>query len=769
MEASNADLKSQFKFRGKMIPYWSLRGANSWGSFVVDNTSRSGRPRPLHPPPCPFCGIVTGRSQAERVSVVSFNDESYFITDNNNPIVHNQLLIFPCPRKDSEGFLEHRIDIVASDVELMIKLTRDGFSGLPCRHNDGSSPAVRLESSGESAAIYSRPWAAYINAFPGSGRSVQHLHINCLPAHHVPILDAEPAPWQVSRDPETGAGISRFSGTSFYGLVIEGDGAAVAQTVARLHVEMNTWEHPYNLLVYPNPAKGAGQPETRVAVLPRDQEYCEAADQRVGGLEFLTGVLIPSANRLPAMDTIQRDLTFWQSTLKTDGRLKLERRLRGTLGMPVIGNAVYAEPSAEAAGVSQTIRCQPVVRPNRAFEEAQDVLGYWRILPKTDGQVLGNVREKSSVLVRVTRASICQSDRRVLQGNKSSDIKKKASENKTLVLGHEAGGYIVDPGPWGSELEAGEKVVVLPHLTCDTCDYCRSYMQNLCRKMKHLGFHLDGSMAELMCFPYQCILPVGPDFPDDALPLVEPLACVLRALFRIKEQLSNLANSSAQYQHSANPFTIYGGGPMGCLTARAVQRFWPDIEVRIVEPLKARCEAVRRSGIADLVIENIREGEENHISFVASSKLQAALGALASTWNGGTVVLFSGINTDDLAADDQENQARARNLESIHRGEGDVIESFPLGKRYRLVGSSGYNYDDARRSQYELLRHYEHYARIQNVRLEGLDASQAFYILTGESRRFNTPAVEALLSADGVYDAAHGKDIAETIKPLLRL
>lgn len=162
--------------------------------------------------------------------------------------------------------------------------------------------------------------------------------------------------------------------------------------------------------------------------------------------------------------------------------------------------------------------------------------------------------------------------------------------------------------------------------------------------MKHLGFHLHGTMAELMSFPYQCILPVGSNFPDDALPLVEPLACVLRALFRVKDQLAKLSSDSAKSSHSTNPFTVYGAGPMGCLAARAVKRFWPDIRVKMMEPIKERCIVVQRSGIADDVVQGISRGEENHISFVASSKLQASLEAIAATQYGGTVILFAGIN-----------------------------------------------------------------------------------------------------------------------------
>ena len=103
--------------------------------------------------------------------------------------------------------------------------------------------------------------------------------------------------------------------------------------------------------------------------------------------------------------------------------------------------------------------------------------------------------------------------------------------------------------------------------------------------MEHLGFDLHGNLATLMAFPYQCVLPAGADFPDDALPLVEPLACVLRALFLILLGLRQLADEEGA-------LTIFGGGPMGCLTALAVQRNWSGIRVRIVEPNARRREVI---------------------------------------------------------------------------------------------------------------------------------------------------------------------------------
>ncbi|MBV7327394.1 alcohol dehydrogenase catalytic domain-containing protein [Chloroflexi bacterium TSY] len=502
-------------------------------------------------------------------------------------------------------------------------------------------------------------------------------------------------------------------------------------------------------------------------VIPRDHEHCDAADQKLAGLEFLTGILIPGEKRLGSMDTIQRDMAFWQATLKKEQLLMLERRLRNAFGMPPAGMTVYAirdERSLTRADDDEhRIPFVPNIRPNTEFENID--VSRWCSSSTETGPVLNKILSDPNILIRITRASICQSDRRVLRGSKTHNLEKEGG----LSLGHEAGGYIVDPGPWQAELEAGTKVVILPHLTCGSCDACHRHLQNLCENMQHLGFHLNGTLAELMNFPYQCVFPVGSTFPDNALPLVEPLACVLRPLFRIKEQLARLSGDDAVIRNGFNVFTIYGAGPMGCLAARAIKRFWPDVQVKMVEPLKERRIVAQQNEIADHVVEQLFEGEENSVSFVASSALKASVAAVAAARPGGLVILFSGINTEDISNNSGKWDPLAVTLERIHRSEQMVALDEPLRKRCYLQGTSGYNFDDVARSVQELQQHYHHYEIVQNAIVRSLKAN-TMSLLTPKQEQINLPnAVEVLLSPDGVNDETNGRVIAKTSKALIKL
>ena len=115
----------------------------------------------------------------------------------------------------------------------------------------------------------------------------------------------------------------------------------------------------------------------------------------------------------------------------------------------------------------------------------------------------GYVIEPHMVLVQTCTAGICQSDRRIMMGAKASSL----TAGFRLVLGHELGGRVVATGSGEEGLRANDKVVVLPHWTCGRCHSCRSNRPNLCRKLRHAGFHYHGGFSRYGCFPTPHHLP----------------------------------------------------------------------------------------------------------------------------------------------------------------------------------------------------------------------------------------------------------------------
>jgi threonine dehydrogenase-like Zn-dependent dehydrogenase len=703
--------------------------------------------------------------KSKSVGRLNFEGETYAVAPNIKPIVKRQILIVP--DKDSRG---HRLDLAARDARLAIHLCRHGFRALAYKPG-----RERVECHKE---VFQESWACYLNPFPGTGRSVPHLHINCVPAHYIPLLSGDVVPWQIC-SAKNGSTFSRLSDIGFYAIAIENsDDVELTKTVAEFHQHMNQRHQPYNFLVYPF-RRQDGSTRVRVVIVPREQEYCEAADQRIAGLEFLTGALIPGPARLNSMDTIQRDLVFLQATLDSERQLDLERFLRGLYSLPPPGNVVRARTEGKVfkaivelndALIPQDAKAKPRRGSKRRLTTGRTAFGKidsrsWRLSESPPKYNFRAKRLNANVLVRITRASICQSDRRVLAKKKTNHL------DRGWALGHEGGGYIVDPGPWEGELVAGDKVVVLPHLSCGSdCEPCHRYMPNLCEDMKHLGFDLNGNLADLMAFPYQCVLPVGADFPDDALPLVEPLACVFRALFRIRRSLSKMSDNPRK-----GYLTIFGAGPMGCLAALAARRKWNDIGIRMIEPNCIRREVVLSRGIANEVLNRPQPHQQSAVSFVASSRFQSCVDAIESTEYGGAVMLFSGINKNEQNGKlnnhngkDRTHHYNAKYLEDIHRQEKSVIQNDAFGKeRVCLIGSSGYILDDVHRSMEELTKHYTtHYIKVQNVEVDGLNSGSAVYLDPPARKEVKLDkAVEALLSTRAVEDPY----VAETLKVLIRL
>jgi threonine dehydrogenase-like Zn-dependent dehydrogenase len=370
------------------------------------------------------------------------------------------------------------------------------------------------------------------------------------------------------------------------------------------------------------------------------------------------------------------------------------------------------------------------------------------------------VDKKSRILVKISHAGICQSDRRVLNNGKAHAL------NNTLALGHEAGGYIIDPGTC-EFLFAGRKVVILPHFTCGKCNYCKEGKTNLCHELLHVGFHINGIFADVMDFPVQCAYPAPDDFDDAALCLIEPLACVNHALAGITSALERLLleNKSGKPQ-----FTVLGGGSMGCLTALMVQRLYPAIPVCIIEKNERRQKVIMAQGICDCINNNIEESSPGTVCFIATSELDGALQMYDKTRNGETILLFSGINSADLNQIDNHKASQGRMLEHIHREELIVSETDALGKKRVLIGSSGYTFADVDRAIHELSLYPGLYKKVQTTFIYGLDAKEAFYVPENRFRSFGCRhAVSALMAADNIYDKNFGNDIADTLKVVVEM
>jgi L-iditol 2-dehydrogenase len=131
-------------------------------------------------------------------------------------------------------------------------------------------------------------------------------------------------------------------------------------------------------------------------------------------------------------------------------------------------------------------------------------------------------------LLRVTAASICGTDMRILHG-----AHRKYGEGTVRIPGHEVVGEIAAVGAGVRGIDVGQSVFVAPNMGCGHCRQCLSGNNNLCADYQAVGVTTDGGFAEYMRIPAAAvsqgnIMPLTRGTPATVAALAEPFACVLR-------------------------------------------------------------------------------------------------------------------------------------------------------------------------------------------------------------------------------------------------
>ena len=110
------------------------------------------------------------------------------------------------------------------------------------------------------------------------------------------------------------------------------------------------------------------------------------------------------------------------------------------------------------------------------------------------------------VRIAVQACGVCRTDLHVLDG-------ELAEPKLPLVLGHQIAGTIDALGDGVTAFAHGDRVGV-PWLgwTCGTCAYCTSGRENLCRRARFTGYHLDGGYAEACVADARYVFPLPPGY-----------------------------------------------------------------------------------------------------------------------------------------------------------------------------------------------------------------------------------------------------------------
>ena len=182
-------------------------------------------------------------------------------------------------------------------------------------------------------------------------------------------------------------------------------------------------------------------------------------------------------------------------------------------------------------------------------------------------------RKKDEALLRITKIGICGTDLHAYQGNQSFFSYPR-------ILGHELAAEIleIDPGN-PQEMKAGDRVIIMPYLSCGKCIACRNGKTNCCTDIRVLGVHIDGGMQEFITVPNDILIPSG-TLTDKEIALVEPLAIGAHSLRRAQVK-------------KGESILVIGCGPIGLGIVKQAQLL--DAKVIVMDVNDQRLEFVKKA------------------------------------------------------------------------------------------------------------------------------------------------------------------------------
>jgi 2-desacetyl-2-hydroxyethyl bacteriochlorophyllide A dehydrogenase len=119
------------------------------------------------------------------------------------------------------------------------------------------------------------------------------------------------------------------------------------------------------------------------------------------------------------------------------------------------------------------------------------------------------------ILVAPSFTGICGTDLHVYRGEFHGRVTYPA------ILGHEFGGVVQEVGREVQGFKNGDRVVVDPVLSCQSCPACRTGHLNACRTLKLLGIDLDGGFGQFVAAPASHVYHLPEEIPMDQAPMVE--------------------------------------------------------------------------------------------------------------------------------------------------------------------------------------------------------------------------------------------------------
>lgn len=214
--------------------------------------------------------------------------------------------------------------------------------------------------------------------------------------------------------------------------------------------------------------------------------------------------------------------------------------------------------------MAQTIQALTIDLEKDGWEESRGFIKREVPMPVLDESV--NKEDAVSVIVKVTFAGVCGSDRGIWNRSAFTDMFSSSlkKEGKSMrILGHEFTGEVVQAGSLVETLygiKEGEPVSGDSHVTCGRCFQCRIGEQEVCRDQKILGISTDGIFAPYVKIPAKNLWVVDYN-------RVSPEVCALYDPF------GNAVHAMTKVDMRGARVAIFGCGQIGMFSILLARQF----------------------------------------------------------------------------------------------------------------------------------------------------------------------------------------------------
>ncbi|MDP9417037.1 MAG: NAD(P)-dependent alcohol dehydrogenase [Actinomycetota bacterium] len=237
------------------------------------------------------------------------------------------------------------------------------------------------------------------------------------------------------------------------------------------------------------------------------------------------------------------------------------------------------------------------------------------------------------VLVRVGSVGVCGSDVHYYEHGRIGSFVVDAP----LILGHEAGGLVVELGADVDGSLADRRVSLEPGIPCRSCAQCLGGHYNLCPDVRFFATPpIDGAFCEYVAVPAAFAYPVPDEISDDAAGLLEPLSVGVWACRR-----SAVAPGTR--------VLVTGAGPIGLVAASAARAFGAT-EVVVTDVNEHRLALAAKLGLTplDVTATSLSDsGFQPDVLIECSGSPQATGEAIRTVARAGRVVLV-GMGPDEI-------------------------------------------------------------------------------------------------------------------------